>query len=619
MDLILGVSVSNRSVFAALVENRSDGPVVLRTMSRPRTVVDAFGMSDEDDSHAPMSPETTGDSSVIFTIGDQAKESDLFLAAEFGLGEKKKGADALGVEATVPSIRTQSVEIELKEILAECTESGYPEVKVVLAMGLSDLVLHEMTLQEAERKNEPTSDPKEAKKKKAVRPAISLFGTNRRGGTDRERWLRLLSKQVDSQYDAEQVAFLPMTPGETGLRRVMALFPRQGEPLIPTLERFVDRGRKMPRFGLIETEVSLLLGLSRMVIPVDEVEPRRRLALRVGVEDTAILFLEGANVRHFETLRSVTKYDPPETIGSRILLLQDEYGLGEADEILVLCDGDDSDLTDLLAEFFPDSSVMGLRSVLPPYVDEFERDDSREAMLASAVALRALRDPQGRGVFEPVDLLPSRLMKRRRVDVPLAWQNYALLALLFASTLFFVSRYLGQAETLARVEARLEGQYKKDVVERNKSLLQQRRDSLGYVIKGYDKALQVLDSLLYGSDRWSRAMEMTASNAAAVSGVWIESWSEVEGMLVMTGTATDRNQIVRLAARMDGTISAMTFSVIRDWPVFSYRMTVPLETDMPAAVKYLREQVQLGLDVPVSEAETAVVEEPATASVETTS
>ena len=618
MDLILGVSVSNRSVFAALVENRSDGPVVLRTMSRPRTMVDAFGMSDENDSHVPMSPETTGDPSVIFTIGAQEKESDLFLAAEFGLGEKKRGADALGVEATVPSIRTQSVEIELKEILAECTEAGYPEVKVVLAMGLSDLVLHEMTLQEAERKNEPTSDPKAAKKK-ADRPSLSLFGANRRGGTDRERWLRMLSKQVDSQYDAEQVAFLPMTPGETGLRRVLALFPRPGEPLIPTLERFVDRGRKMPRFGLIETEVSLLLGLSRMVIPADEVEPRRRLALRVGVEDTAILFLEGTNVRHFETLRSVTKYDPPETIGSRILLLQDEYGLGEADEILVLCDGDDSDLTDLLAEFFPDSSVLGLRSVLPPYVDEFERDDSREAMLASAVALRALRDPQGRGVFEPVDLLPSRLMKRHRVDVPLAWQNYALLALLFASTLFFVSRYLGQAETLERAEARLEEQYKKDVVERNKSLLQQRRDSLQYVIMGYDKALQVLDSLLYGSDRWSRAMEMTASNAAAVSGVWIESWSEVEGKLVMAGTATNRNQIVRLAARMDGTISAMTFSVIRDWPVFSYRMTVPLETDMPAAVKYLREQVQLGLDVPVSEAETAVAEEPATESVETTS
>lgn len=595
MDLILGVSVTHRTVFASLVENRSDGPVVLRTFSRPRQTADTLGFGDDQDMSRAVPEESMGDPSVVFTIGASEKGSDLFLDSEFGGTGRKKAQESLGLDVSMPSVRTQTVEIELKEILAECADAGYPEVRVVITMGLSDLVLHELTLQESDK-----SEGAEGRKK-GDRVAIPGFGKSRRPGSDRERWLRQLAKESDARPEADQVAFLPMTPSETGHRRLLAVFPRSGEPVVPTLERFVDRGRKMPRFTMIETEASLLLGMSRLLVPADEVEPRRRLTIRVGSEDTAILFLEGLQVRHFESLRSITKYDPPETISSRILLLQDEYGLGEADEILVLCDGDETELLDLLAEFFPDSHILNLRPVLPPFADEFERDDSRESALAAAVALRALRDPLGKGLFEPVDLLPQRLMRRRRKEIPISWQNYALLGLLFASTLFFVSRYLGQQEEIDRAQARLEEQYKKDVVERNKALLKARQDSLMYVIMGYDKALQVLDTLLYGSDRWSRAMELTASNAAAVSGVWIETWSEVDGKLVMSGTATDRNQIVRLAARMDGTIDAMTFSTIRDWPVFSYRMTVPLETDLPAAARYLREQVQLGLDVPVTE------------------
>ena len=95
-------------------------------------------------------------------------------------------------------------------------------------------------------------------------------------------------------------------------------------------------------------------------------------------------------------------------------------------------------------------------------------------------------------------------------------------------------------------------------------------------------------------------MEHTANQAASVSGVWVETWVDNGTSLELTGTATSREQIVRLATRMDGVIEDLTFSEIRDWPVFSFRMTIPLEHELPEAAKFLREQAAQMAAAPVS-------------------
>ncbi|MFB3131922.1 MAG: hypothetical protein ACE10K_05295, partial [Rhodothermales bacterium] len=97
--------------------------------------------------------------------------------------------------------------------------------------------------------------------------------------------------------------------------------------------------------------------------------------------------------------------------------------------------------------------------------------------------------------------------------------------------------------------------------------------------------------VLQGSDRWSRALEQMSTEVSDVTGIWIESWNPRGDGLEVTGNATTRDQVVELAERLGAKIGSLTFSEIRDWPVYSFKMNLPLEQGLPKAAQYLRQQV----------------------------
>ena len=121
--------------------------------------------------------------------------------------------------------------------------------------------------------------------------------------------------------------------------------------------------------------------------------------------------------------------------------------------------------------------------------------------------------------------------------------------------------------------------------------LQASIDSMQAVNERYVRALQVLDTLLIGSDRWSRVLEETAREAAAVKDIWVEGLTPTGNVLAFTGTATSRESIVAFAERVGGTISMLTFSEIREWPVYTFKIEVTVQDELPAAARYLREHV----------------------------
>ena len=92
-------------------------------------------------------------------------------------------------------------------------------------------------------------------------------------------------------------------------------------------------------------------------------------------------------------------------------------------------------------------------------------------------------------------------------------------------------------------------------------------------------------------------MERTARESASVPGIWIETWKENGDQLELIGSATHRDQVVRLAARMDGIIQSLSFSEIRDWPVYSFELTIAAPQELPEAARYLREQVAIEDDL----------------------
>jgi len=335
------------------------------------------------------------------------------------------------------------------------------------------------------------------------------------------------------------------------------------------------------------------------------------LVLRAGIEDTLALFLKDGEVQYFERMRSVTAFDAPETLCSRILLLQDEHGVGDFARVLLLGEQGEADLIDAFSLFFPEANVGSIRSALPGTLAD-EALAVREAgpAIALAAALRLTDATVQPGVFPEVNFLPLTLTRRRFV-VPYTWHVYLLLVLLFSTVLFFVARfYTYQVEiTEQRQAVRLVDPAS---AESNVQQLQGRLDSLQGAQQQYAHALGVLDSLLIGSDKWSRALDLVSREASAVRGVWIENWTQNGDQITLTGNATQREQVVTFAERTGGSLQELKFEEIRDFPTYAFTLTISLAADLPEAVRYLREVAaqQAGLSGPTESAPAAAIPAP---------
>lgn len=561
--------VTSRTVEAVLLHQTEDGPAVIRRFSRQRA------LEQTGQGAIPTTPDLEAeDSSDDFTIqfGDAPGGSEMFLTSEFGAD----GADERG---DVPT----PFDFELADILAECRDAGYPDPAVAFAVGSNEVVQLEMHV------------PSEGKK----RP-------------DRNKLLKLLKQQHDAPFDEERVSFISMTSSDEGEYRFLAVVPRSHDAVTETLKAFRTRkDQRMPAARLLDSEATLFLGLARSALKLhrevpeldaddsekpaspalDPDEPRTSLIVRAGVEDTIVMFLRGDAPMFVERLRSLTSTDAPETICSRILLQQDEYGVGDVHHVFVLSQDRESELVETFETFFPDACVERLTDHIPPPPSGYSTDISGFTFVpAAAAALRILSTQRYDGAFEPVNLIMRRYT-RRAPKLPFTWHVAVMSLLLFVSVFFFGIRFASQQYTIAQYQEKLRS-HPPILVDEDINALQSRIDSLRGTSERYLHALNVLDTLMIGSDRWSRTLEKTSSGTAAVNGIWVESWRPVgQRQVRLNGNATARDRVVRLAERMDGHIESLTFSEIRDWPVYNFVIDIPLPEALPEAAEYLRERV----------------------------
>ncbi len=588
-DSILGVTISGRSLHAVLVQDGPDGPEVLRRFSRQLASTPVGGevslpgtMNEAIDDDSPV-----GDFTIQFGSGSNSG-SELFLSSEFQGVEGGKGGDDSAGSLNAP---VETFDMEIQEILEECSEAGLPDPLVTFCVSTAHVNCVELQLaQEAGAKKKEAADDEKV---------------------DKSILIELLSAQLDAEIDEERVAFIPMTKSDSGLSRRLAILAKQGDPVSATLAAMRERKIRVPAVRLLDSEVSIYLGLARSAYflstadaPVDEeageetfapsmagMGPRKTLVVRAGNEDTLVMFLEDHQLLHYESLRSITTYDAPETICSRVLLLQDEYGVGDVQHVLLLSDDREEAIVESFKMFFSDTTVESLRRYLPRFEsDEVETVSSSNVALAVAVTLRVIDDELYKGAFDDVNLLPKKLL-RRRIKLPVTWHVFALYGALFITVVFFVGRYFTVESQINAKRYKVE-QYSSEDAYADPVVLQARVDSIKAITAGYTRALQVLDSLLIGSDKWSRSLETTNREAAYVKGIWVDRWRPAEANMVeLTGNATSRDRIVSLAERLDGQIIALTFSEIREWPVYTFEMKVPLKVELPEAARYLREQV----------------------------
>ncbi|NNE35685.1 MAG: PilN domain-containing protein, partial [Rhodothermales bacterium] len=536
------------------------------------------------------------DFSIKFGAAGQSS-SDLFLSSEFG------SPDADGNEGMVaPGMApvALSFHVELEIILRECRELGFPDPLVAFSETASHATCTELRVGGMPESDDvqDDADGKKVKSKKAKTGKAAL--------------LEQLREQLGAEIPEECVGFIPMTPAENGQERFLAIAAPESNPVAATLTALRAKRTRMPSARVLDNEVSVYLGVARTAyylvssnlsdedefesafgaMPLLPGDSRKTLVVRAGSEDTLVLFLEDDKLLHYESLRSITTYDAPETICSRVLLLQDEYGIGDVQHVLLLSEDREEAIVESFKMFFSDTRVESIRAYVPHIANA---DDSAVItagdVLATGTALRLVKDDLYQGAFEDINLLPKKLLKRK-FKLPVTWHIFALYALIFASVLFWISRFF-VIENKVDEKRQLLAQYPVEYLNEDPTVLQARVDSLNAVTEGYKRALRVLDSLLIGSDAWSRSLELASNEVSTTRGIWIDSWRPSGDRLLLEGNATSRDRIVELARRTDSDIESVTFSEIREWPVYSFTMRMRQPRSLPEAAKYLREQVQL--------------------------
>lgn len=567
-DQALGILATGRTLQAVLVTNGPDGPEVVRRLSRQRSL---GGAATTTPNHA-MAEVPTESFAQDFTIqiGEASSGRELFLSSEFsGLEPVVEPG-----EATAPA----TFDLELDDLLAECRDAGYAQAELAFVLHSTDVKYIEVSV---------------------PRPAKGA-------AVDRAVLAEALGTLLKSPFEEERVAFLPMTTVDDASARYLAVVPKGSEPVLPTLRALREDGSPLPPIAMLDAEVPLYAGIIRAArrlredgaeargaagdgAAAEEAPAPTTVLVRAGTEDTLVLFLQGDTIRHCESLRSLTAFDSPETICSRVLLQQDEHGLGDVEQILVLTEGDEARLMQTFELFFATARIESVRDYLPKRTTEL-LGTSTAALAAATAALRAVARDAYAEAFEEVNLLPDKELKQRRqLRLPVSWPAVVLGILVACTSVFFLATYTRAEGEIGEYHERLQ-KYAPETLTEDINVLQARIDSMQQLYDTYTRALQVLDTLLLGSDRWSRALETTANEAARARGLWIESMSPEGNTLLLEGNATTRDRIVAFAERTNGVIESLAFSDVREWPVFAFRIRLSVEDDIPEAAKYLREQ-----------------------------
>jgi Tfp pilus assembly protein PilN len=307
--------------------------------------------------------------------------------------------------------------------------------------------------------------------------------------------------------------------------------------------------------------------------------------VRSGAEDTLVLFIEGNTLRQSEYLPELTSEDSAETICSRVLLLQDEYGMGEVQHLMLVAEENESALADAFKSYFAGANLRLLRAHLP----NGEETESGSFVSAKGAALRLLDDPNYGPFFQPVNLLAKRYTASS-FRLPVGWSVPLLLGLLAATTLVFVWYYFMNASAISERRTELQA-LEQEVQQVDREQLRGRIDSLEAATEQYAQANQVVGALLEGSNKWSKALATTAGQINQIQGLTIEQWgAESDTELMMAGRSTDREKVVQFAEELSGDILTMTFTETREVPLYNFQLTVPMDTTKPEAIEYWREQ-----------------------------
>lgn len=562
---VLGLYVTPDTLEAVLVRKRGERAEVVQRFLRQRVREGALASAGE---FATSLPGLKGsdDSDYTLEVGDGS--SSAFLPGELeALTAKLPGSGAPG-DAAVSQSKARLFTTQLREILQECQGLGFDHPALAFSIGAPEVSPYVIQLPDAAPDK---GGAKGAKKQEASAAKL-----------DRKRLTAALADQ-HGVTAASRVAFLPMAGGA----RALALAVDPAEPVAPTLADLRTKHEALaPASAHLDAESAVYAAVVGGGLRPGTLE--RTVLVRVGAADTLVMFFEGEEVLHLERLRSLSSYDNPEMVCSRVLLQQDEKRVGEIATVVVASAGRVEPLVQAFRSFFPDAAVEPLHEVLAQHaaVQPEQAEALGKAPTAAATAA-ALCQLEGWSAAAETDLLPKEL-KRSRRGFSVAWHTVLAAVLLLGAVGVSYVRYQAKAAEVEVVRQELR-RNPPPVALHNPAVLQARVDSLNLAYTNYTRALTVLDSLLVGSDQWISTMERVSRATTSTPRTWIDGMDPQSATsLRLTGHSLERLSIVEMARKLNGAIEQLTYQDVGQQRVYFFNMVIPTPLEIPRAAQYLR-------------------------------
>lgn len=344
--------------------------------------------------------------------------------------------------------------------------------------------------------------------------------------------------------------------------------------LLQEIKPFI--GGRFPRISLIDSAEVALMNLVRLNYQLEDGEIT--FIVYVGVESSRIILMNGDIHLHFAPLltESAASSDLASRLVSRILLEQDSHYIPKIHRIVLAGNAEKIHLKDLLHERLPSVEVeyLKLDTLERVYPQRHTVEACAEYAIPIAAAWRAL-DPKNRR-FLPVNLLPVHFIERQKF-FKLRWHGYALIALMFFSTLFFTWQILkAKVEIRAKKDSVVEKQHR---IEDNLKLKSE-IEGLQAKIEKRRSNVTLYESLISGVSEWTVALKDAANTIHDLNSLWLTNIASTpDGGTVVTGVSIYRNRIPKFAAHYEGaTLKRMTEKRIQERKVYEFELQIPKAT-----------------------------------------
>ena len=307
---------------------------------------------------------------------------------------------------------------------------------------------------------------------------------------------------------------------------LLCIVREDGLSLINALENIKGYiGNRLPMIsGVTSADVSLM----NVVRANYEFEPQDvTVVIYVGTEFTRLIFMRGEHFHQFAPIIG-EGYDSPNlqnTVYSRLLLEQDNLAIPHIRRIILAGECRRVAFRDFLSQQLPDQEIDYL---ITPRMDASPLASDQQEMISEfAVPIGAamqVLDQSSPAIYH-VNLLPASVREGQRV-FKLAWHGYLLMVMLFLSTFLFtwqITSKTREIKTLGDVLVLKESQKAENLTLANS--IQALEDQL----TRYKTSMALYDSLVPGSERWSKVLTQLSHGVEDMNAIWLTDMSAGEG------------------------------------------------------------------------------------------